>query len=179
MHPKVRSTLTIAALAVTLGAVYWASRLDGSEETVEVVADSRPRSAASDTPRTSHGSGELDLERLRRGPSADPSVDPFALRNFRPAPPAVKRPIALPASEVAPPPPPPPQAPPLPFSYMGKLAEGESTTVFLSMGDRNLVVRPGDVIDNNYRVEEVTDAAVVLTYLPLTVQQSLPIGVKQ
>jgi hypothetical protein len=177
MHPKVRSTLTIAALAVTLGAVYWASRLDGSEEKVEVVADSRPRPAASDTPRASYGSGELDLERLRRGPSADPSVDPFALRNFRPAPPVVKRPIALPEAEVAPPPP--PQAPPLPFSYMGKLAEGDSTTVFLSMGDRNLVVRPGDVIENNYRVEEVTDVAVVLTYLPLTVQQTLPIGVKQ
>ena len=177
MSPKARSALLIVALATTLGAVYWASRLDGAEETVEVFADSRPRPAASET-AASRGSGELDLERLRRGPSLEPNVDPFALRNFRPAPPAVKRPIALPASEVAAPPPP-PQAPPLPFMYMGKLAEGDSTTVFLSMGDRNLIVRPGDVIDNNYRVEEVTDAAVVLTYLPLTVQQSLPIGVKQ
>ena len=39
---------------------------------------------------------------------------------------------------------------------MGKLAEGEDTTVFLAMGDRNLVVSTGDVIDNKYRVEEVT-----------------------
>jgi hypothetical protein len=101
------------------------------------------------------------------------------LRDFRPAPPVVKRPIALPAEDMASPLPPPPQAPPLPFAYLGKLAEGDSTTVFLSFGDRNLVVRTGDVIDNNYRVDEVTDAAVVLTYLPLTVKQTLPIGAKQ
>jgi hypothetical protein len=100
------------------------------------------------------------------------------LRDFRPAPPALRRPIARPAAEVEPPPPPPPQAPPLPFSYMGKLAEGNTTTVFLTTGDRNLVVRPGDVIDNNYRLEEVTDTTVVLTYLPLTVKQTIPIGAK-
>jgi hypothetical protein len=50
--------------------------------------------------------------------------------------------------------------------------------VFLTTGDRNLVVRPGDVIDNNYRLEEVTDTTVVLTYLPLTVKQTIPIGAK-
>ena len=163
MSPKLRSGLLILALAVTIGAVYWASRLDSSEEAVEPVAGSRPRAAPAGPTSVARGPSELDLERLRRGPSVDPSADPFALRDFRPAPPVVKRPIALPAAEVAPPPP--PQAPPLPFSYLGKLAEGENTTVFLSFGDRNLVVRTGDVIDNNYRVDEVTDAAVVLTYL--------------
>jgi hypothetical protein len=179
MSPKLRSGLLILALAVTLGTVYWASRLDSSEEAVEPVADSRPRAAPAGSASVAQGTAELDLERLRRGPSLDPSADPFALRDFRPAPPVVKHPIAMPAAEVAPPPPPPPQAPPLPFSYLGKLAEGESTTVFLSFGDRNLVVKTGDVIDNNYRVDEVTDAAVVLTYLPLTVKQTLPIGAKQ
>jgi hypothetical protein len=179
MSPKLRSGLLILALASTLGSVHWASRLDSSEEAVEAVAESRPRTAPTGSATVARGTGELDLERLRRGPSLDPSADPFALRDFRPAPPVVKRPIALPAAEVAPPPAPPPQAPPLPFSYLGKLAEGDSTTVFLSLGDRNLIVRAGDVIENNYRVEEVTDAAVVLTYLPLTVKQTLPIGAKQ
>jgi hypothetical protein len=178
MSPKLRSGLLILALASTLGSVHWASRLDSSEEAVEPVADSRPRAAPAGSASVAQGTAELDLERLRRGPSLDPSADPFALRDFRPAPPVVKHPIAMPAAEVAPPPPP-PQAPPLPFSYLGKLAEGDSTTVFLSLGDRNLIVRAGDVIENNYRVEEVTDAAVVLTYLPLTVKQTLPIGAKQ
>jgi hypothetical protein len=179
MSPKLRSGLLIVGLAATLGAVYWASRLDSSEEAVEPVAVSRPRAAPAGPATVARGTGELDLERLHRGPSLDPSADPFALRDFRPAPAVVKHPIAVPAAEVAPAPPPPPQAPPLPFSYMGKLAEGDNTTVFLTLGDRNLVVRVGDMIDNNYRVEEVTDAAVVLTYLPLTVKQTLPIGAKQ
>ncbi len=123
--------------------------------------------------------GELDLERLRRGPSARSDRRPVC---------AARLPAAAARGEASDrvarggggaAPPPPPQAPPLPFAYLGKLAEGDNTTVFLSMGDRNLVVRTGDVIDNNYRVEEVTDAAVVLTYLPLTMKQTLPIGAKQ
>jgi len=59
---------------------------------------------------------------------------------------------------------------------MGRLNEEQSTTVFLSAGDRNLVVKPGDVIDSTYKVEQVTDSAVVLTYLPMNQQQSLAIG---
>jgi hypothetical protein len=178
MSPKLRSGLLIAALAITLGAVYWASGLDSAEEAVEAVAESKPRSSPAGDVRVAQGPSDLDLERLRRAPSLDPSTDPFALRDFRPAPPALRRPIARPAAEVEPLPPSPPQAPPLPFSYMGKLAEGNTTTVFLTTGDRNLVVRPGDVIDNNYRLEEVTDTTVVLTYLPLTVKQTIPIGAK-
>jgi hypothetical protein len=176
VRPKLRSALLIATLAITLGAVYWASSLDSAEEAVEAVADSKPRRTPAGGTRVARGPSDLDLERLRRAPSLDPSTDPFALRDFTPAPPAVKRPIALPAADVAPPPP--PQAPPLPFAYMGKLAEGDTTTVFLTMGDRNLVVKPGDVIDSNYRLEEVTDTTVVLTYLPLTVKQTIPIGTK-
>ena len=176
MRPKLRSALLIATLAITLGAVYWASSLESGEEAVEAMTEPKPRgSPAGDAP-VARGPSDLDLERLRRAPSLDPSTDPFALRDFTPAPPAVKRPIALPAADIAPPPP--PQAPPLPFAYMGKLAEGDTTTVFLTMGDRNLVVKPGDVIDSNYRLEEVTDTTVVLTYLPLTVKQTIPIGTK-
>ena len=59
---------------------------------------------------------------------------------------------------------------------MGRLAEDQSTTVFLTAGDRNLVVKPGDVIDNTYKVEQVTDSAVVLTYLPMNQRQTLATG---
>jgi hypothetical protein len=66
-------------------------------------------------------------------------------------------------------------APPLPFVYMGRLAE-QNTTAFLVMGDRNLVVKPGDVNDNTYKIEEVGESAMVLTYLPMNQRQTLPIG---
>ena len=34
----------------------------------------------------------------------------------------------------------------------------------------------GDTIDNTYKLEEVGDSAIVLTYLPMNQRQTLPIG---
>lgn len=73
-------------------------------------------------------------------------------------------------------PPPPPQAPPLPFAYLGKLVDGGTTLVFLSRGDRNYVVRQGDTIDGTYRVDEIGDQSIALTYVPLDSRQSLALG---
>jgi hypothetical protein len=188
MNPKLRAAALLVALGATLAAVRWARNLDGGEGTADTIVQAREvdqtrRAAADarseDSVRAASARGGLDLQRLQRSPGVDPNADPFAMRDFRPRPPAVNRPIAQAAVELPPPPPPPPpQAPPLPFSYLGKLAEGDDTMVFLAMGDRNLVVKPGDVIDNSYRLEEVSDTHVVLTYLPLTVKQTLPIGAK-
>jgi hypothetical protein len=178
---KVRTTLLIAALVATLGAVYWASTLDKDQAVEPVVRTATPgtRPRAQDSARPAAGTGELNLSRLQRSPSLEPSGQLFVPQDFTPAPPPLpKRPIAQPAAVAQPAPPPPPQAPPLPFSYLGKLAEGTETKVFLTQGDRNLVVKPGDVIDNTYRVEEIGEAAVVMTYLPLSVKQTLPIGAK-
>jgi hypothetical protein len=120
----------------------------------------------------------LDLQKLQRAPAIDPDGDPFGARSFRPAPPKIKTPSAAEAAALAAaqPAPPPPMAPPLPFVYMGRLAEEQNTTVFLVMGDRNLVVKPGDVIDNTYKIEEVGESAMVLTYLPMNQRQTLPIA---
>jgi hypothetical protein len=113
----------------------------------------------------------LDLGKLRRAPVGDPNGDPFGPRSFQPAAPKAK-----PSAVAAALPQPPPQAPPLPFAYIGRLSEDRDTTVFLAMGERNLVLKPGDVIDNTYKLEEINDSGVVLTYLPLSQRQTLPIG---
>jgi hypothetical protein len=73
-------------------------------------------------------------------------------------------------------PPPPPSAPPLPFTYMGKLIEDGQMTVFLTKQDRNYVVKVGDTIDGTYKVEEVSARMMTLTYLPLKIKQTLMIG---
>ena len=70
-------------------------------------------------------------------------------------------------------PPPRPEAPPLPFTYLGKLVEDGRTTLFLAREDRNYVVRAGDTIDGTYRIEEIRDAAAVFVYLPLKSKQTL------
>jgi hypothetical protein len=141
------------------------------------VAQGTPPTSTKETPGSS--AGALDLRKLQRPRSAGPTGEIFGPRDFRPEPPLPKRAIAQPgAAALQAAPPPPPSAPPLPFAYMGKLDESGATIVFLAMGERNLVVKPGDVIDNMYRLDQVSDNAVMLTHLPTGMQQSLPIGVQ-
>jgi len=88
---------------------------------------------------------------------------------------------------VAPPPPPPaptvvlpppaPTAPPLPFAYMGSYRpEGAVPTYFLTSGDRVYDVKIGDTLDNTYSVDGVRSGQMLLTYMPLKIQQSLAVG---
>ena len=88
---------------------------------------------------------------------------------------------------VAPPPPPPapvvhqappvPTAPPLPFAFMGSYqAEGGGSTYFLTSGDRVYDVKIGDTLNNTYSVDGVKSGQLLLTYMPLKIQQSLAVG---
>jgi hypothetical protein len=176
VNPKFRAALLIGALGLTLAAVRWADKLtDMTEASAGAVAEATPRPRADSKPATATEQAPLlDLGKLRRGPVAGPDSDAFGPRSFRPAPAKAKGAPA--AAAPAAPPPPPPQAPPLPFAYIGRLAEDRDITVFLAMGERNLVVKPGEVIDNTYKLEEVSDSAVVLTYLPLSQRQTLSTG---
>lgn len=184
ISPKVRAGLLIGALALTLIAVRWADTLtEVPEASAVAVAEPvvRPRSPAPSTaPAAATAIAQrppaLDLQKLQRQRALDPDGDPFGPRDFKPAPPKAKTAAQQALLEAPPPPPPPPQAPPLPFAYMGRLSEDADTAVFLAMGDRNLVVRPGDVIDNMYKLEEVSEDTLVLTYLPLSLRQTMPIG---
>ncbi|NMF98780.1 secretion system X translation initiation factor, partial [Aromatoleum toluolicum] len=79
----------------------------------------------------------------------------------------------------APPPPPPaPTAPPIPYEYLGKLADGHSVRIFLVRGDRPYTVTEGDVLDGSYKVKSITDTTMTFVYLPLNMIQTLPVGSK-
>lgn len=110
---------------------------------------------------------------------AGTKADAFGSKNWKPAPPAKKVVKAKPA---APPPsmpvasPPPPSAPPIPFTYLGRMVDAGVTTVFLTDRQRNLAVKVGEVIDNNYKLEQITDSSLTLTYLPLNAQQQMSLG---
>lgn len=108
-----------------------------------------------------------------RSAASAPAGDAFAVRNWAPPPkPAPPPPPPEPA-----PPPPPPQAPALPFKYLGRLEESpERTTVYLAIGERLLVVSPGDIIDRVYRIDGYEAGQLRFTYLPLQIRQSMPIG---
>lgn len=178
--PKLRAGLLLVALVATVAAVRWADGLPDANEGAMAQTSARPKDKRTQQQSQTQAQKQaLDLQKLQRSAAPEPESDPFAARSFRPAPPPKPKHVAAAAAAVAlppPPPPPPPQAPPLPFIYMGRLNEEQNTTVFLTAGDRNLVVKPGDVIDNTYRIEQVTDSSVVMTYLPMNQRQTLAIG---
>ena len=73
--------------------------------------------------------------------------------------------------------PPAPTAPPLPFAYMGTYRpEGAVPTYFLTSGDRVYDVKIGDTLDDTYSVDGVRSGQMLLTYIPLKIQQSLAVG---
>jgi len=179
ISPKLRIGLVIGALALTLVAVRWADTLtDVPEASANGVAEPVKRARPVADASTAQHTPALDLKKLQRPRGVDPDGDPFGPRSFRPQPPKLtpQQAAAQAAQAALAVPPPPPQAPPLPFTYMGRLSEDRDTTVFLTLGDRNLVVKPGDTIDNTYKLEEVGESAIVLTYLPMNQRQTLPIG---
>ncbi len=105
------------------------------------------------------------LASLRAPLSPDTANDPFSVSSWLPPPPPpAPPPPALPPAA--------PTAPPLPFGYVGALgADAAKEQVFLSSGERLLIVSLGDVIDGQYRLESITATGVTFTYLPLNVKQ--------
>ncbi len=85
---------------------------------------------------------------------------------------------------VAPPPPPmvvreppPPSAPPLPFTLLGSYSSsGGAPVFFLVKGDSVYDVHVGDVIENVYSVDSVSNGRLNFTYLPLKIGQFLAVG---
>lgn len=82
-----------------------------------------------------------------------------------------------PAPKAPPPPPPPkPVAPPFAYVYMGRLTEDGVRTAFFTQGDRIITVKAGDTVDAAYRVDQMTDKQIKLTYLPLNETLVLALG---
>jgi hypothetical protein len=166
-------------LTATLAAAAWVH--DRDEANVNEVAEpvSLPKGgreaqpAGTNKPRQLAESNvpQVRLDKLDARGIGEASKDPFAV----PRPKVRKQAVSKPAPVVIArtPPPPPPSAPPLPFKYMGKMVSGDDVSVFLILGQRNLVVHEGDTIDSNYRIERIAESSMTVTYLPLQQRQTL------
>ncbi|MDD1012676.1 hypothetical protein [Pseudomonas rubra] len=69
-----------------------------------------------------------------------------------------------------------PTAPALPFQFVGRLDDRADQQVFLQSGEKLYVVRRGDVIDDTYRIEQISATELSLVYLPLHLSQTLSVG---
>jgi len=160
---NMRRLLLFAALAATVAL----AAFPAPDEAETVVAPARSGkspvqeqvAAAPVKPET----GTVDAERLRQRTVSREFGDLFPGQVWQPPPPPPQKP-------------PTPKAPPLPFTYFGRMVEGDGTVVFLSRQDQTIAARVGDTIASSYRVEEIGAASVVLNYLPLNERQVLNIG---
>ena len=167
-EPALRRWSLAAALAATVAAASWvggeqndgsAAQGAGSGTRHEPAAPTVPLAGPA-TP-TADPAGTYALI-LQQRAMARESVDLFESRSWKPPPVAVER-----APE------PPPRVPELPFAYVGRLVEHGESTVFLEAEDRLHAVKAGQTVDGHYRIDEIHDDTVSLTYLPLGARQTL------
>jgi hypothetical protein len=65
----------------------------------------------------------------------------------------------------------------LPFVYAGQIGDLQTgkVIVYLTRGDAVYTVSAGDVLDERYRLETITERQLTFVYLPMKVQQTLAI----
>ena len=104
----------------------------------------------------------IDLGKPRRGEATQPQTAPFARSFGQPQQPASTNAAG---DET-------PAAPPQPVQYYGRLTENGKTEVYVMRGDELITLAPGQKI-GDYRVEQIADASISFTYLPLKMKQTL------
>ena len=149
-----RAALAVITLALLATVVSGREKPDLAEE----AAPARTAAQAA----APEAAPELDPARLKRARTDQAIADLFA------SPPAGDPASAQSAPRAS--------APPLPFQYVAKIIDGDSTNVYVMHGEDHYSVKPGLVIDRNYKVEKITETAITFTYLPLGTRQVLSLN---
>lgn len=147
-----RAALVVVALALLTTVVAGRESTSAPEAAVPVRTAYAPRAP------------DLDVAKLIRQRADDAVEDLFAL----PPPPAPPAPVVTRAE-----PPPVPAAPPLPFTYLGRMKKGERTTLYLLRNQDMVIVEAGENLENVYRVDNISDTVAQFVYLPLGTVQVL------
>jgi hypothetical protein len=173
-----KKLLLLCAGAAAFAAAYLYNSSNKTSEIVDVRQRDKSSRVSRDTVASTTGLAAQNVvinAPLRAASSPVSSTDIFTPRSWLlpPPPPPLPPPPAPPAAPAVAPK---PVVPPLPFAFVGALDEkGKSRQVFLSKGDQLIVVKASDVVDATYRIDQITETSIVITYLPLNQQQTLPI----
>lgn len=174
----------VAILIVVVGSALIGARvmtMMGDDSTVvEPVSKPKARARsvalrASGEPDASSHRVRLDRLDARRQMLADndalrsPEIPVFAVVSWQPSAPksaAAAAPVSAPK----------PLPPPFPYVYAGGLSEDGVRTAFFTQGNRVIPVKAGDTVDALYRVDQMTEKQMKLTYLPLNESLVLAFG---
>jgi hypothetical protein len=152
------------AFTATLVASLWVGSAENQEGLVEVI-DRVPTQEVSQ-----HASeNAAAIAGISRNWDIDPDKDLFQVA-LKPMP---KVEIPVQPVVVAPPP---PSAPPLPFTYIGKMVEENKIIVFVAKTDKHYSLKGGEIIEGLYAVKTIEPQKVVFNYIPLSIEQTLNIG---
>lgn len=157
----------LVLLSLIMAALGIAVILDqGSEPAETISAEPVTRSFVTSEERRRHSAqAPVELLTIRPRPSPSEVRDAFATRNWNPTR-TTTQPIPEPAAT----------APPLPFTYLGKLEQGGKWVVFLAAQDQSFIAATGEILKETYLVEQIKPAELVLRYLPTGETQTLSIG---
>lgn len=159
------------AAIVVVALVLLATVVTGRDEVTPSQSDPKENVSTSE-PRAlgpAKAADEIDLALPSRNRAEGPRTDLFPARSPSPAtsaPPAAIQPAPPPAV---------PAPPPLPFSYLGRMIDGEKTVVFLARGNDTLSASAGEALGEAYRVESISATAITVVHLPLGTRQVLAI----
>lgn len=157
-----------------------AAALTWLPEYFKPVDDAEVEVAAVATPAKGKTRGALPAAQAVGTPAPikdlSPAGDLFAARSWKAAPTlaaVTEQPVNVaPVVQV-------PTAPPMPFQFIGRLDDRTDLQVFLQNGEKIYVVRKGDVIDETWKIERISDMELSLVYLPLHLSQTLSVGSAQ
>lgn len=166
------------ALSLTLGATLWLAVNERSQDMAEAVMSepAQPRKLLPESETSSPRGADMLRPLIESEPvdvfvgKANTPVVASGERSKTMTPPVAAMPQPAAMEPVV------PTAPPLPFTYTGKLIEDGAYTVFLAKQDKNIVVKPGDVLDQVWRVEDIKPPLMTFIYLPMNTKLTLQIG---
>jgi hypothetical protein len=176
---QMRGALLLAALAITVAAVYFAPPAEEDAVVLpagrqSAVTGSAGQSRPAAPPSIGTAKANQDIASLRpRAIAPEKDFDLFASQSWTPPVPKAGPPTARPQPE---PEAPPPTAPPAPIKLLGRYEEAGTggVAVFALFNDQNVVLRAGETVGTDWRVDAIEGNQVVLTYLPLGQKQNLP-----
>ena len=163
---KQRGWILGVALLLTVAATASVNKQDDGDIAVVRHATTNVEGRRQNSERTAVEETPTDnlVEKLKRPALPETVKDMFPAKSWYVPPPPVLVQVR-------------PVAPPLSFQYIGKMVDADNrAAVFLEKQKRIFIVREGDAIEGNYRVDAIVPPVMTLTYIPLDEKQTMQIG---